>query len=47
MAGAEFRRFSIDRQGMTLNAPIAVIASALLAFADAFLLPAIVIAAVV
>jgi MFS family permease len=31
---------------MTLNAPIAVIASALLAFADAFLFPAIVIAAV-
>ncbi len=46
MAGAEIRRFSIDRQGMTLNAPIAVIASALFAFADAFLLPAIVIAAV-
>jgi MFS family permease len=31
---------------MTLNAPVAVISSALLAFADAFLLPAIVIAAV-
>jgi len=46
VAGAEIRRFSIDRQGMTLNAPIAVIASALLAFADAFLIPAIVIAAV-
>ncbi|MCC6705036.1 MAG: hypothetical protein IT334_09170 [Thermomicrobiales bacterium] len=46
MAGADFRRYSIDRRGMSLNAPVAILSSALLAFADAFLLPAIVIAAV-
>ena len=46
MAGADFRRYSIDRRGMSLNAPVAIISSALLAFADAFLIPAIVLAAV-
>ncbi|MGH2548400.1 MAG: hypothetical protein ACRDHN_03375, partial [Thermomicrobiales bacterium] len=43
MAGADIRRFSFDRQGTSLNAPIAVIAAALFAFADAFLVPAIVL----
>lgn len=47
MAGADIRRFSFDRQGTSLNAPIAVIAAALFAFADAFLLPAIVLPVVV
>jgi hypothetical protein len=46
VAGADFRRYSIDRRGMSLNVPVAIISSALLAFADAFLLPAIVLAAV-
>jgi MFS family permease len=43
VAGADIRRFSFDRQGTSLNAPIAVIAAALFAFADAFLVPAIVL----
>ena len=43
MAGADIRRFSFDRQGTSLNAPIAVIAAALFAFADAFLVPAIIL----
>lgn len=47
MAGADIRRFSFDRQGTSLNAPIAVIAAALFAFADAFLVPAIVLPVVV
>jgi hypothetical protein len=46
VAGADFRRYSIDRRGTSLNAPVAIISSALLAFADAFLVPAIVLAAV-
>jgi hypothetical protein len=47
VAGADIRRFSFDRQGTSLNAPVAVIAAALFAFADAFLVPAIVLPVVV
>lgn len=39
MAGADIRRYSIDRHGTSLNAPLAVLAAALLAFADALLYP--------
>lgn len=47
MAGADIRRFSIDRRGTSLNAPLAALAAALLAFADALLYPILVLPVVV
>lgn len=47
MAGADIRRFSIDRHGTSLNAPLAALAAALLAFADALLYPILVLPIVV
>jgi hypothetical protein len=47
VAGADIRRFSTDRRGTSLNAPLAALAAALMAFADALLYPALVLPVVV